>query len=365
MINAFKILLLVFSLSAVARAEESEAPPPATAPAAEEAQAAPAPKKPAREQLIEKLTKQDGTPASIVVFNAIETPATALGIDLSKMLAAALKSYSPKLSIRKENYALSALTMEDIRLAMARFSVDVLITPLVRENTVDLFLFDRRTPYNLYAHSEEIPPGLRGQTSGVIAEEMTRLLIKRILFRYLNEQFFELPREESLPVLQAEIPAWIASEDSLNLVNRELTSKFYFNISLGAAMNMGLSGQLWNSNLLGIQLAYRLHKKLYFETEVLAFSYNVFAASLRYEFVNRDSPFRVNVGLGAAFVTRDKVWNLDQTLGLGRYSYYVVPSAALLFPIGEVYMKLEGQMFVDLGFSKFIWTFMPGCQIHF
>ncbi len=345
--------------AAQAQAQQAAAAQPAAATAAP----AGAPKS-ARDQLIEKLTKRDGTPASIVVFAAIETPQTALGINISKMLAAALQSYG-KLDVRNEAYALSALTMEDIRLAMARYNVDILITPLVRETTLDLFLFDRRTPYNLYAHSEEIPPNLRGSPTETVAQEMTRLLIKRILFRYLNEQFFELPREESLPVLQAEIPQWVASEDSLNLVNREFTSRFYLNFSLGAGISLAKSGQLWNSNLIAVQGGYRITGKLYFEAEWAAFSYNAFVGSLRYTFVNRDSPFRINVGLGGGMLNRDKAWNADQTIGLGRFSYYIVPSAALLFPIGEVYLKLEGQAFVSLGFNQFVWTVMPGVQIHF
>jgi hypothetical protein len=360
LLKVIHIFLAFAALSTGARAED---PSQAAAPAAP-APVAEAPVKSAREQLLDKFTKEDGSKADIVVFNAIETPQTALGIDLSRMLAAALKTYGP-LNVRKEDYQLSALTMEDIRLAMARYNVDILITPLVREGTVDLFLFDRRTPYNLYAHSEEIPPGLRGSPSAFIAEEMTRALIKRILFRYLNEQYFELPREESLPVLQAEIPQWVASEDSLMLVNREIKSKWYLNLSLGAAVNMGRSNQLWNSNVIGAQLGFRLSGNLFADLQALSFSYNAFTASLRYQFINRDSPFRVSVGLGAAWVTRDKVWNLDQTIGLGRYSYFVVPSASLLFPIGDVYLKMEAQAFVSLGFDKFIWTFMPGVQIHF
>jgi hypothetical protein len=342
--------------AAQAQAEQAAAAQPAPA-------AASAPKS-ARDQLIEKLTKRDGTSASIVVFAAIETPQTALGINISKMLASALQSYG-KLDVRNESYALSALTMEDIRLAMARYNVDILITPLVRETTLDLFLFDRRTPYNLYAHSEEIPPTLRGSPTETVAQEMTRVLIKRILFRYLNEQFFELPREESLPVLQAEIPQWVASEDSLNLVNREFTSRFYLNFSLGAGISLAKSGQLWNSNLIAAQVGYRITGKLYAEAQWAAFSYNAFVGSLRYTFVNRDSPFRINVGLGFGMLNRDKAWNADQTIGLGRFSYYIVPSAALLFPIGDVYLKLEGQTFVSLGFNQFVWTVMPGVQIHF
>ncbi len=322
-----------------------------------------------REKLTEKLVKRDGTPANVVVMNATETTASRLGLEISKAVEVAVKSYG-KGDVHREEYALPAMTMEEIRFAMARYAADILIVPVVRPDAVDLFLFDKRTPYNLYAHSEEVPPefvatGGSAVDPQTVATTLTRVLIKRLLFRYLNNQYFELPREESLPVLQAEIPQWIASPESLNLVNREITSRFYLSASLGAAINMPPSRQLWNSNLIGLQAGVRLWDKFFLEGQFSSFSYNAFVGSIRYQFINRDSPFRINVGLGGAFVTRDKVWNLDQTVGMGRYSYYIVPSAAVLFPIGEVYLKLETQVFVSPGLNKFIWTFMPGIQVHF
>ncbi len=294
----------------------------------------------------------------------MQTTASRLGTELSQWLEVAMKTYG-RINVRREEYALPAMTMEEIRLAMARFNADVVLVPIVKPESVDIFLFDRRTPYNLFAHSEQIPQALRGAESTTAAQELTPLLVRRILYRYLNNQFFELPREESLPVLQSEIPQWIASQESLELVNRELTSRFYLSASLGAAISMARSTQLWNSNLIGLQLGIRLWDKFYLEGQVSAFSYNAFVGSLRYTFVNRDSPFRINVGLGFGSVTRDKVWNLDQTIGLGRYSYYIVPSASLLFPIGEVYLKLEVQSFTSPSFNQFIWTVMPGVQVHF
>lgn len=356
-------------MSAFVRAENASAP--ASAPSTESnsstAIAPPpiqnAPKKSLREQLIEKLTKRDGTPAQIVIFNAVESETTQLGIEISKAIEVALKSYN-SLQVRREEYALPALTMEEMRFAMARYNADVLVTPVIKPNAVDIFLFDKRAPYNLYAHSEVVDTVSKSDPSAV-AQAVTRLLVRRILYRYLNEQYFELPREESLPILQSEIPQWIASPESLSLVNRELTSRFYLNMSLGAALSMAPSKQLWNSNVIGVQLGVRLWDKWHVEGQFSAFSYNAFVASLRYTFVNRDSPFRINVGLGLGMVTRDKVWNLDQTIGLGRFTTFIVPSASLLFPIGEVYLKLEAQWFVTPSLDKHIWMLQPGVQVHF
>jgi hypothetical protein len=322
------------------------------------------PEKSLRDLLLERLVRRDGTPATIAILKAVETPASRLGEEFPAAIEAAMQSFG-SLNMKREDFALPVVTMEEIRLTMARFNADLIIFPVVKKDSVDLFLFDRRLPYNLYAHSEQMRPELEEAPPATAARELTRLLIQRLLYRYLNNQHFELPREETLPVLQAEIPKWIASPESLNLVNREIIGRFYLNASLGAAINLSRSGQVWNSNLIGLQLGIRVWEKFYIEGQISAFSYNAFVGSLRYEFVNRNSPFRVNVGLGFSFVTRDKVWNLDQTLGLGRYSYFAVPSVSLLFPIGEVYLKLEAQAFVAPSIDQFIWTAMPGVQVHF
>ncbi|MBY0371606.1 hypothetical protein K2X33_13040 [bacterium] len=363
MIRHSKIFLLALAISAFVRAEDASAPSSAPSENASATQSA-GPKKPLRQQLVEKLTKRDGNPAQIVIFNAVESETTQLGVEISKAIEVALNSYGT-LKIRREEYALPALTMEEMRFAMARYNADVLITPVIKPNAVDVFLFDKRTPYNLYAHSEVVDTMVKNADSYAVAQGITRLLVRRILYRYLNDQFFELPREESLPILQSEIPQWIASPESLALVNRELTSRFYLNASLGAALSMGASQQLWNSNLIGLQLGVRLWDKWFFEAQYASFSYNAFVGSLRYTFVNKDSPVRINVGLGFGTVTRDMVWNLDQTIGLGRFSTFIVPSAAVLFPVGEVYLKLEAQWFVTPGLDKHIWMLQPGVQVHF
>lgn len=374
MAKRFTILFFALGLFAFSRAENpiagnpgTVAPTPSAAPSAAPTATTPAPepkKKSLREQLFERLLKRDGTPASVVIFAAMETTATELGQEFSRTIEAAMKSYG-RIDVRREDYMLPAMTMEEMRTAMVKYKADVILIPIVRDDAVDLFLFDKRTPYQLYAHSEVIPNVFPKPAPAVTAAETTRLLMRRILFRYLRNQYYELPREESLPVLQSEIPKWIASPDSLQLVNREIKNRFYLNISLGAAINMARSDQLWNSQLLGAQFGVRVAKRWFVEAQFATFAYNAFVGSVRYTFLNRQSPFRVNVGLGFGMLTRDKVWTSDQTIGLGRFSYYIVPSAAVLFPIGQVYLKLEGQLFVPPAFNQFVWTFMPGIQVHF
>lgn len=370
MIRFYKFLFTALISSALVFAEAPTATPtgtPATAVSAPPVSSSvptqqPEVKKPLRQQLVDRFTKRDGSKATITIFSS-DKSLRPLGNHFDASVETAFRSYGT-LDVKREQFSLPAITIEEFRFTMARFNVDVLVIPVVNKDSVDLYLFDRRTPYQLYAHTEALPPGGEAAPEKT-ARDVTRLLVRRLLFRYLHNQYFELPREESVPVLQAEIPAWVASQESLNLINRELVSRFYVSTTLGAAVNLSRSGQLWHSNLFGFQAGIRLWDKYYLEFQLASFSYNVMAATFRRTFINRDSPFRVNVGLGFAFVTRDKVWNLDQTIGLGRYSYFFVSGVSLLFPIGEIYLKSELQMFISPSFNQFIWTYMPGIQFHF
>ncbi len=316
------------------------------------------------QQLIQKLTLRDGKRADVVVFSPTDETKSKVGKSVASQIVTAFKSYGP-VNVRGEADVLSNLTLEEFRVLMARHQADILIGLVTRDSHFNMYLYDRRSPYAVYAHSEQIPEADRANLTEAKAANYTRLLVRRLLFRYLNNQFFELPREESLPVLQSEIPKWVASEEALATLNKEYVSRFYGALVIGAAISMGLSGQLWNANLVGLQLGVRLDDKLFLEGTAHAAAYNSFTGSLKYLFINRDYPFQVTAGLGFSFVTKNKVWILDQTIGLGRYSYYVTPSASVMWPIGDVYLKLESQVFFNLGFSKFMFTFMPGLSFYF
>jgi hypothetical protein len=316
------------------------------------------------QQLIQKLTMRDGKRAEIVVFSPIDESKNKVGKSVASQIVTAFRSYGP-VNVRGEKDVLSNLTLEDFRLLMARNQADILIGLVTRDTHFNMYLYDRRSPYAVYAHSEQIPESARANLTEATASQYTRLLVRRLLFRYLNNQYFELPREESLPVLQSEIPKWVASDEALSSLNREYVSRFYGSMVVGAAISMGRSKQLWNANLVGIQLGMRVWDKWFLEGTATSAAYNSFTASMKYLFMNREYPFQLTAGLGFSFVTKDKVWILDQTIGLGRYSYYVTPSASVMWPIGDVYLKLETQIFFNLGFNQFMFTFMPGLSFYF
>lgn len=313
---------------------------------------------------MQKLQKREGGFADVVVFAPLDETKNKVGKVVTNTVVSALQSFG-NIPVRGESEQLTTLTLEHFRLMMARHKADILIGLVTRDSNFNIYLYDRRSPYAVFAHSEMIPEANRGNLNEKVAADFTVQLTKKLLMRYIYNQYFELPREQSLPVLQSEVPKWVATEESLASLNREYTSRYYASLLMGAALSMGTSRQVWNSNLVGGQIGIRIVDRLFAEGSAMAFSYNAFTLSMKYVFMNRTLPFQVSPGLGFSFVSRDKTWSLDQTPGLGRYTYYYVPSMTLLWPIGDVYLKLDTQLHVGVGFNKFILIFSPGISFYF
>jgi hypothetical protein len=137
-------------------------------------------------------------------------------------------------------------------------------------------------------------------------------------------------------------------------------------LNIGSALSRSRSKELWNANMVGLQFGVKVYKRFYFEIAASASSYNIFTATARYQFLDRESPLRFAVGLGVGMATKKLVWVADQTAGLGIYSYYIVPQASLILPIGDVHIRADFQIFASpFSFKQFIFTFQPGIQFSF
>jgi hypothetical protein len=318
------------------------------------------------QKLSAKLLNHKGQPVSVVVFSPIDFTTTQVGPIVSSALVESLKKYG-NLNVREEKYVLENLTLGEFRKGMAEFKVDVLVASSIRNTNFDIYIYDRRTPYYIYAHSEPIPEVTQLQISQDVAQFYSRIMLRRALYRYINDQYFELPRQDSAPVLQSEIPRWIASPESLSQINRELVSNLYFGVSSGAIFTRSsVANATWNASLLGLQFGYRVHGNLFVEGAFENSAYNVFIGSMKYVLVNRNSPFRIGIGLGAAYATAKKVLVVDNASSLAGGGSFVVGSFSFLFPIGDVYLKLENRNFIGLGSGgKAMFTLMPGLLIHF
>lgn len=316
------------------------------------------------QKLSSKLLNHKGQPVSMVVFSPTDFTSAQMGGVVADTLVKSLKKYG-NLSVRQEKYVLENLTLGEFRKGMAEFKVDVLVASSIRNTNFDIYIYDRRTPYFIYAHSEPIPEITQLQINEEVAGYYARIMLRRALYRYINDQYYELPRQESAPVLQSEIPRWIASPDSLAQINREMLSNTYLGVSSGGAFAYGTTKKFWNSPLLGLQFGYRIHNNLFGEFAYENSAYNVFILTAKYIFTNRESPFRIGVGLGASYVSGLKVLSPDLNGGLGLGTPMIVGSLSILFPLGDVYLKLENRTFVSPSFNKLMITLMPGILVHF
>lgn len=316
-------------------------------------------------RLGQKLTGRDGKPVSIVVFSPMDFTSNQVGPLVGDTLARGLKSFG-NLSVRQEEHLLANLTLEEFRRAMTEFKVDVLVAAVLKNSNFDLYIYDRRTPYYIYAHSEAIPEVTQLNITPKVATYFGRLILRRSLFRYVNDQYFELPREEYAPVLQSEIPRWIASRKSLAEINREITSRFYLSATTGTAVSLGTDGKLWNSPLLALQIGFRPAWNFYLEASAHSSSYSIVGGAMHWMFQGRKSPFKFGVGLGAYYATNEKVWIQDSAQTLGPESILIAPIGTLLYPIGDIYLKVLVKYMVDItSTGQNMFAFMPGIQIYF
>ncbi len=314
--------------------------------------------------LKKKFTNSKGKAISIGFTKPIDLTTNKIGKYVISTIKKLLISFGD-LKINEINYMLESITLEEMRKAMAKFKVDVLILTVLKDTNFDLYIYDKRTPYNIYAHSEALPQIAKLNLTKELAETEGKLLIRRTLYRYMYNQFFELPRHEATPFLRAEIPRWIASVESLKEVNREIKSYFYGGAQTGAAFVYGRKSLIWNSSVLGAFIGINPIDKFSVEFAVDSSAYNTFVASIKYTFSSKATPFKIQPGLGWSYVTAEKVWVVDDTFGLRKQSYHIVPSISLLFPIGKAYLKLEHRTYIGLDEKKFMFTLMPGIFMHF
>jgi len=218
-------------------------------------------------KLVAKLTRSDGSLVPIALLPPMDyTTQNFSGISEEAIFATVARYGS--FNIQEKKYIPSALTLEQFRKVVTRYKVDVVMICVLKPTNLDLFLYDRRTPYRIYAHSEVLPETIQYNLTKELVEEYTKVIVRRTLYAYMQDQYFELPREESPVLTQAEIPRWIASNRTLTEANQEILSNFYGSISVGGAFSVGNGSKSWSSNIVGLELGIRLINNLHFELGV-------------------------------------------------------------------------------------------------
>jgi len=314
-------------------------------------------------RLLKKMMKEDGTPTPMAILTPLDYTTLNFAGLARETIKSSILRYG-KFDVRALESSPQSLTLEEFRRLVVKHNVDIVVLCVLKPTNFDLFLYDRRAPYNIYAHSEVLPETVQYQLTKEVVEEYTKVIVRRTLYAYMQEQFFELPREETRPFLNAEIPRWIASNASYTTVNREILSSYYLAGSVGAAFSSG-SGKVWNSSMYGIQLGRKLFGGYYVEGSVDLFAYNSFLVGARKVVVTKDNPFSYTIGLGVATASNKHTLNFDQNFSQGEGGKYIVPSASIIIPIVDLHFKVEGRLYAGLGGGKMIFTVSPGLFLMF
>jgi hypothetical protein len=324
-------------------------------------------KQTAKRTLLNKLTKINGEPAKIYILSPINNTELKNTDVLTSTIQKTIRTFDPSIDVRTNSFQMPALNLESFRLAMAKLGADISIVSILNNSSFEMYLYDKSTPTQIYAHTEPLSTAARYELTTEAATYYTKLLIRRMLYRYIKNQYYEMPRDDTAPILQSEIPRYIASPQSLEMVNREARSSFYISAGLGAAISKGVQSKYWNSNLVSGQLAVRVYDKLYLEGSLNMFAYNALTGSFKYLFSERESSFRLMAGLGFSYFLYDRqVLNWDQSNGQLQQQSYLVPSISLMLPISDVYLKAEAQFFVPFqAKNRYVLAVMPGLLFMF
>ena len=321
----------------------------------------------ATQSLINKLTTSEGKSSKVYVLRPINYTSLKVINPITSLIKDTIQAYGSSINVSTSDSTMPSLTLESFRTIVAKLNTDIVIISVLTNNNFEMYLYDKRTPFQIYAHTEPLASAARNELTSEASLYYTRLLIRRTLYRFIKDQYYEMPRDDSSPILKSEIPRYIASAESLEMINREVRSHFYISAGLGAAISKGVTAKYWNSNLISGQLALRVYDKLYIETSLNMFAYNALSGSLKYLFSDRSSSFKWMFGLGFSYFLEDRqVLNWDQSNGNLQKKYYVVPSVSLMLPISDVYLKAEAQVYIPFKTtSRYVLAIMPGVLIMF
>ncbi len=336
---------------------------------AEEAkdQESPAAKQKMVDRLLSKLTLPNKQLASVVFLQ----PITYVDSKLSEVVLATMQKFLGRygnFNISVKNTRLDTLTLEGFRSIMGKIKADVVLATVLKPTHFDIFIFDKRTPYYVFYHTEVHPEGDGGpvKVTEELAISQTKLLARRGLYLYLTNQFYELPRQNNREVvMDAQIPRWMASAATVEGINSEMSNDFYTAASIGGAISSASEGRTWAGGVIGFQFGARIWGPAYFEAAYQSFAYHAIMGIFRYTASNKYSSLQVMPGLGAGFVTGRKTLEQDRNLTLHKDYFYLVPSLAVWLPLGDLYFKAETMLQVSLTGEKFVFHFLPGLLVQF
>jgi hypothetical protein len=106
--------------------------------------------------LVKKLSPKSGKKPKIVLLKPIDYTTMDYGSLASSTLQRVLDKYGQFDIVNKDD-PMKALTLEEFRRVVAHSNADVVFVTVLKPTNFDMFLYDRKTPYYIYAHSEVLP----------------------------------------------------------------------------------------------------------------------------------------------------------------------------------------------------------------
>lgn len=322
-------------------------------------------KRAARKLLLSRLTDKDGKSLKIVILPPMDYTALQDPKLITDNIDRGVRMYDESLRIQKIDYKMKSLTLEQFRDVVTKFDAELLFVTVLHPNNFDMYLYDRRTPFQIYAHSEPIATASQYELNSEIANYYSKVLVRRTLYRFLKQQSYSLPRDETPPLLKAELPRFVASKESLLTVNSESTSPFMAQVGLGAAFSKGVTSQIWNSSTLALQIGYRVLNKTFVKVGFEISAYNTIMGGVTRVFSGKGSLFKTELGISVAQTLSSKTLDWDRTDSIQSGTMHVVPNISLVVPIMDISFRMDSQLFIGIDGKTLIYTLIPGVGINF
>ena len=321
--------------------------------------------KQAKEAPVEKLKRGEDDWAEVTVVKPINLSSLKEADFLKPIVEETFQSFNEDIDVSESPYLPQGISLDMFRKAVAETKADLLVSTVILPGNIDFYIYDKRDPYRVFAQSEVFAEGNQEELRFDMAQFYAKQGFRRALFRYTSNQAYELPRDGSPPILQSEVPRFIASYQAVEMVNREVYSNFYASVNWGGAMSRGQSGKFWNSSLISLELGANIFGRWYLEAAGEISAYNTAIGSLKYMVSDRDEAIRLMFGVGGAVLSTRHTFDWDQSNDIKGRQYYAVPSVSILFPVSDVFIKVESRMLLGLTHNSQIFTFMPGIHLWF
>ena len=315
--------------------------------------------------LLTRLKNQNGDWMKISVLPPIDYTQLDSTDFMINLVGDTFRGYDPSINVGDTSHRIKSVSLEQIRYAMALTQSEMLVLSVIFPANVDVYIYDRRNPYQIYGQSEGFVEGPQEKLDSKMAEHYSKIAFRRVLFKYLSNQAYDLPRDNAAPVLKTELPRSIASYEIVEAMNREVNSNFYGSLGWGAALSRGETNSFWNSSLISGNLGIRLWGDLFVEGAVDLSAYNLASGSLKYMIFDREDSIRFMFGLGGALGMARHTISWDPLDDIKGTQQYVVPSASILLPVSDVYFKVEAKMFWGMTSSAQIFSIAPSIHLFF